>query len=284
MSQRQAMINPKSTTLSVREQCKILNISRSGYYHSPATESALNLELMQLIDAEYTKKPYYGSPRLTEYLKKSGYSINIKRIKRLMRVMGIEAIYQKPRLSVANIAHKKYPYLLKGLTIDRPNLVWCSDITYIPMTGGFMYLVAIMDWYSRFVLSWELSNTMDSDFCVYALKQALDKHTPLYSNTDQGSQFTSLDYVSELEKRGVKISMDGKGRCIDNIMIERLWRSLKYEDIYIHRYETVQELYDGLTTYFKVYNHERLHQSLNYKTPAQVFSEGISQGGDCMLN
>jgi putative transposase len=201
-----------------------------------------------------------------------------------MKLMGIEAIYQKPRLSQANSEHKIYPYLLKDLTIDRPNLVWCSDITYIRMVGGFMYLVAIMDWYSRYVLSWELSNTLDSYFCVSALKNALLNHVPTYSNTDQGSQFTSHDYINTLSGHDIKISMDGKGRCMDNIMIERLWRSLKYEDIYINHYETVSDLQKGVSSYFDIYNHDRLHQSLGYKTPFQVFNEGLDKGGDAMLN
>jgi len=278
------MIDPTSTTLSLREQCQLLGISRSGYYHKPASESEYNLMLMSLIDAEYTRKPYYGSPRLTAYLETQGHVVNIKRTKRLMKLMGIEAIYQKPRLSQANSEHKIYPYLLKDLTIDRPNLVWCSDITYIRIVGGFMYLVAIMDWYSRYVLSWELSNTLDSYFCVSALKNALLNHVPTYSNTDQGSQFTSHDYINTLSGHDIKISMDGKGRCMDNIMIERLWRSLKYEDIYINHYETVSDLQKGVSSYFDIYNHDRLHQSLGYKTPFQVFNEGLDKGGDAMLN
>lgn len=278
------MIDPTSTTLSLREQCQLLGISRSGYYHKPASESEYNLMLMSLIDAEYTRKPYYGSPRLTAYLETQGHVVNIKRTKRLMKLMGIEAIYQKPRLSQANSEHKIYPYLLKDLTIDRPNLVWCSDITYIRMVGGFMYLVAIMDWYSRYVLSWELSNTLDSYFCVSALKNALLNHVPTYSNTDRGSQFTSHDYINTLSGHDIKISMDGKGRCMDNIMIERLWRSLKYEDIYINHYETVSDLQKGVSSYFDIYNHDRLHQSLGYKTPFQVFNEGLDKGGDAMLN
>lgn len=234
---------------------------------------------MAEIDAEYMRKPYYGSPRLTAYLNQKGYNVNIKRVKRLMKVMGIEAIYQKPRTSIPGIGHRIFPYLLKDICIDKPNLVWCSDITYIRMVGGFMYLVAVMDWYSRYVLSWELSNTMDSWFCVTALQRALSKHTPVYSNTDQGPQFTSNDYIAALQSENIHISMDGKGRCMDNIMIERLWRSLKYEDIYIKHYESVSELQQGLHQYFDIYNHDRLHQSLGYKTPFQVFQSGLQKGG-----
>lgn len=279
------MINTKTRKISVRAQCDALGISRSGYYHKPASETELNLNLMKMIDEEYTRKPYYGSPRLTAYLNRKGQAVNIKRVKRLMRVMGIEAIYQKPNTSQSAQMYRIYPYLLKELAINRSNLVWCSNITYIRMVGGFMYLVAIMDWYSRYVLSWELSNTMDTWFCVTALKRALDSNEhPVYSNTDQGSQFTSNDYIGVLESKNVRMSMDGKGRCMDNIMIERLWRSLKYEDIYIKHYETVPDLQLGLKSYFDIYNHDRLHQSLGYQTPFEVFKRGLDIGGDTMLN
>ena len=270
--------------MSIREQCEVLGISRSGYYYEPREESEFNMKLMNLIDEEYTRKPYYGSPRLTAYLNQLGYLVNIKRVKRLMRLMGIQAIYPKPDLSKKGKDHRIYPYLLKGLDIKEPNLVWCSDITYIRMSGGFMYLFAIMDWYSRYVLSWEISNTLEDTFCVSALKKALIRYRPVYSNTDQGSQFTGDAYLSALKEFGVQISMDGKGRCMDNIMIERLWRSLKYEDIYIKDYETVPTLKTGLTAYFDVYTYERLHQSLGYKTPYQVFSQGMEMGGNSMLN
>jgi putative transposase len=284
VKERQAMIDPRFQKMSMRDQCACLGVSRSGYYHEPAQESVLNLTLMNEMDAEYTRKPYYGSPRLTAYLNKKGYCVNIKRTKRLMKVMGIEAIYQKPRTSVAAPNHKIYPYLIRDLSINQSNLVWCSDITYIRMIGGFMYLVAIMDWHSRYVLSWELSNSLDTWFCVTALKRALSKYTPVYFNTDQGSQFTSNDYIEVLKLAGVKISMDGKGRCIDNIMIERLWRSLKYEDIYINHYEAVPELQLGIKSYFDIYNHDRLHQSLGYKTPFEAFQKGLNKGGDPLMN
>lgn len=278
------MVDKTHKKMSVRRQCEVLELSRSGYYYEPGKETAYNLMLMKLMDEEYTRKPYYGGPRLTAHLNKMGYNVNIKRVKRLMKVMGIEAIYQKPKLSQKKAGSYIYPYLLKGLTIDRSNLVWCADITYIRLSGGFMYLVAIMDWYSRYVLSWELSNTLEASFCVEALKKALSKYTPVYSNTDQGSQFTGSDYIHTLKTAGIQISMDGKGRCIDNIMIERLWRSLKYEDIYINDYTNVIDLRHGLTHYFDVYNHDRLHQALDYQTPYHVFLNGMAIGGDTMLN
>lgn len=280
MKDRQSMIKAKDKSISIRAQCDALEISRSGYYHQPAGETEYNLELMNLIDAEYTRKPYYGSPRLTQYLRRKGHIVNIKRTKRLMKLMGIEAVYPKPNTSKSSDQHKIYPYLLRGLSINRPNLVWCSDITYIRIVGGFMYLVAIMDWFSRYVLSWELSNSLDSWFCVTALKRALSEYKPVYSNTDQGCQFTSNDYVGVLQESGIQISMDGKGCFTDNIMIERLWRSLKYEDIYLNHYESVSELQAGLKSYFYDYNYDRLHESLGYKTPFEVFKSGIQKGGD----
>jgi len=278
------MIKTTHQKLSVREQCQLLGLSRSGYYYVPAEESEYNLELMNLIDAEYMKKPYYGSPRLTAYLNQKGYLVNIKKVKRLMRLMRLIAIYPKPKTSIPEKSHEIYPYLLRGMKINRSNLVWCSDITYIRMTGGFMYLVTIMDWYSRYVLSWEISNTLEDTFCVSALEKALLRYTPAYSNTDQGSQFTGSGYVNTLKKAGIEISMDGKGRYLDNIMIERLWRSLKYEDIYIKNYASVPDLLAGLGDYFNVYNNERLHQSLDYKTPSQAFLAGMAKGGGPMLN
>ena len=225
---------------------------------------------MDRIDELYMKHPFYGSRSMRTVLNRDGYRVNRKRIQRLMRLMGVQAIYPKPRLSINGKGHKIYPYLLNGLSIGRPNQVWCADITYIRLAHGFVYLVAIMDWYSRHVLSWRLSNTMDTEFCLEALREALEIATPEIFNTDKGSQFTSDDHTGLLKKAGIKISMDGHGRVFDNIMIERLWRSLKYQDIYIKDYQTVMELSAGLDAYFQFYNYERPHQSLENKTPAMV--------------
>jgi putative transposase len=226
---------------------------------------------MQLIDKEYTRAPFYGYRKLTARLREPhGYGVNRKRVARLMRKMGIQAIYPGPRTSISNQQHRKYPYLLRGLKVSYPNQVWAADITYVPMPGGFMYLVAIMDWFSRFVISWRLSNTLDGAFCLTALRQAWSLGQPAIFNTDQGVQFTAHAFTHELESSGVRISMDGRGRAFDNIFVERLWRTVKYENIYLKRYKTVPALYAGLTDYFKLYNYERPHQSLAYRAPAAV--------------
>jgi putative transposase len=233
---------------------------------------------MEAIDRQYLKTPFYGIRRMTVELNNQGFSVNHKRIQRLMRLMGLLAIYQKPKTTQRNPEHKVYPYLLRGLVIDRPNQVWTADITYIPMAHGFAYLVAIMDWYSRYVLSWRISTTMDTGFCLEALDEAIQRYgAPEISNTDQGSQFTSQEWINRLLAALIKISMDGRGRFLDNIFIERLWRTVKYEDIYLKRYETVRELRTGLTEYFRFYNEERIHQTLDYKTPAQVYRKGVEK-------
>lgn len=265
------MIEPNEPVLSVRRQCELLDLNRSTYYYVPATESPLNLTLMRLIDEQYMRTPFYGWPRMTVYLQNQGYTINHKRVQRLMHKMDIQAIYPKPSLSKANPEHKVYPYLLRELTITHPNQVWSTDITYIPMRNGFMYLVAVIDWYSRYVLAWQLSNTLDSPFCVEVLHQALQRGKPDIFNTDQGVQFTASAFITVLEKAGIRISMDGKGRALDNIFIERLWRSVKYEDIYLKDYVTVPALFLGLDQYFTFYNQERPHQSLDYQTPTEVY-------------
>jgi putative transposase len=267
---KRLLIEPGDAELSIRRQCELLELNRSTYYYQPATETALNLELMRLIDEKYTERPIYGRRKMTIYLRQQGYDVNPKRIRRLLQKMGLEAIYPKPRTSVVNQAHKIYPYLLRGLKITRPNQVWSTDITYIRMQKGFMYLVAVIDWYSRYVLSWQLSNTLDTAFCVEALQQALQTGRPEIFNTDQGAQFTASAFTSVLEEAQIQISMDGKGRALDNIMVERLWRTVKYEDIYLHEYATVPALYTGMDNYFRFYNHERPHQSLAYATPAVV--------------
>lgn len=268
------MIERINSDISIRRQCDLIGLSRSGYYYTDilrSNQSHENLFYMSLIDQKYLERPFYGSRRITHYLYSLGYEVNRKRIRRLMRIMGIQAIYPRPRTSIKGKDHKIYPYLLRGLNIVRINQVWAVDITYIPMAYGFMYLVAIIDWFSRYVLSWELSNTLESDFCITALENALDYGIPDIFNSDQGSQFTSHDFTDQLLSAGIQISMDGRGRVMDNIFIERLWRSLKYEDIYIKDYETVKQLHEGLDQYFDFYNNERPHQSLEYRTPAMMY-------------
>ena len=267
---RRLMIEPDNRQISIVKQCNILGISRSGYYYSPRPESPENLKIMRIMDEQYLKTPFYGTRRMHAHIKYQGYSVNIKRIRRLLRLMGLEAIYPKPNISSHQQGHKIYPYLLNGLSINNINQVWSSDITYIPMKSGFLYLVAIIDWYSRFVLSWRISNSLDSVFCVDALDEALKLGCPEIFNTDQGSQFTGERHTSRLKSNEIKISMDGKGRAIDNVFIERLWRSLKYEYVYLNAPETGKELYHGLYDYFNFYNNERHHQSLGYQVPSAV--------------
>lgn len=260
----------KESNLSVVRQCELVDLPRSSWYYQPAVESAYNLKLMRLIDEQFTRTPFYGTRRITAWLGVQGYDVNRKRVRRLMADMGLWAIYPKPRTTVEDKAHKKYPYLLRGLAIVRPNQVWSTDITYIRMRNGFVYLVAVIDWYSRYVLSWALSNTLDVGFCVESLEQALSIGTPEIFNTDQGSQFTSTDFTGILERAGIQVSMDGRGRALDNVFVERLWRTVKYEDIYIKEYVDVPSVSAGLTNYFQFYNDERLHQSLNYQPPKNI--------------
>jgi putative transposase len=261
--------------LSLRRQCDLIGLNRSTLYYQPAGESELNLKLMELIDRHYMNWPFLGWPRMTLYLHSLGYEVNVKRVRRLMRKMGIQAIYPKPRTTQTAKGHKIYPYLLRNLDIVRPNQVWSTDITYIPMPKGFMYLTVIMDWFSRYVITWELSNTLESRFCLDALDQALELGRPDIFNSDQGSQFTADEFTSRLKAADIRISMDGRGRYLDNIFVERLWRSVKYEDIYIWRYETVPALVKGLHRYFRYYNQERPHQGLNNRIPAQVYSQPV---------
>ena len=255
----------------------MLGVSRSSVYYQSRKDLAEELELMRLIDEQYLKTPFYGSRKMCTFLRGLGYCINRKRVRRLMRQMGLEAIYPKPRTSQPGDGHKVYPYLLKGLIINRPNYVWATDITYIPMERGFMYLIAIMDWYSRRVLSWRVSNTMDADFCVDALEEALNRYgSPEIFNTDQGSQFTSDAFTGVLKEHGVKISMDGKGCYRDNIFVERLWRSVKYECVYLKAFNDAAELKQDLKSYFQLYNSERPHQGLDNKTPDRVYFEQVA--------
>ena len=264
-------MEPAHPEISVRRQCELLGVNRSTLYYQPVEESEENLLLMRLIDEEYTRHPFYGSRRMTVWLGEQGHEVNRKRVSRLMEVMGIEALYPKPRVSQPGEGHKLYPYLLKGVRVTRVNQVWSTDITYIRMAEGFVYLVAVMDWFSRFVLSWALSVTMELDFCVEALKRALGRGRPEVFNSDQGSQFTSEKFIGELERSGITISMDGRGRCFDNIFIERLWRSLKYEEIYLRDYALVPEARVGIGNWFRFYNQQRPHQSLGYRTPAKLY-------------
>ena len=264
------MIECRHPELSVRRQCVLLGLNRASLYYVPAQEGAENLALMRVIDEHYTRTPFYGSRRITADLQRQGYAVNRKRVQRLMHTMGLEAIYPRPRLSVRHGEHQVYPYLLHAVVIERPFQVWSADITYVPMRHGVMYLVAILDWYSRYVLSWQLSNTMDVAFCLTALEQALAQCRPEVFNTDQGAQFTSLAFTTRLVAAHVAISMDGRGRVFDNIFVERLWRTVKYEDIYLKDYGSVLEMEAGLAAYFWFYNHQRLHQALDYRTPAEV--------------
>jgi putative transposase len=260
----------------------LLDISRSGLYYQPKGISEEDLTLMKLIDRQYLATPFYGARKIAAWLKSQKYGVNRKRVRRLMHVMGLKAIYRHPRTSQPAAGHKVYPYLLSGMKITRPNQVWSADITYIPMARGFLYLVAIIDWYSRYVLSWRLSNTLDAGFCVEALEEALKKGRPEIFNTDQGSQFTSEAFTGLLEQHGIRVSMDGKGSYNDNLFIERLWRTVKYEEVYLKAYQDGREARTGLGNYFRFYNTERLHQTLGYRTPAEVFTltpEAVIYGG-----
>jgi len=264
-------VDPDHEQIPVIRQCELLGLCRSSYYYEPAIETPFNLKLMRIIDEQHLKLPFYGVPRMTPLLRNMGYPVNHKRVDRLMRVMGIQTIYPRKNLSKADAGHQKFPYLLRGLNINRPDQVWATDITYIRMQAGFLYLVAVIDWHSRYILSWRLSNSLDALFCIEALEEALVKRQPEIFNSDQGSQFTSDGFVGVLQGRNIRISMDGRGRALDNIMIERLWRSVKYEEVYLKDYQTTRETYSGLKNYIYFYNNERLHQSLGYQPPVTVY-------------
>ncbi len=259
--------------IPIYRQCELLDMVRSSYYYQPERDDSYNLLLMNRIDEQFTKTPFYGVPRMTAWLNVQGRLVNQKRVRRLMRLMGLEAIYPKPRLSQSNQEHKKYPYLLRNLVIDHPDQVWCADITYIRMVPGFVYLVAVMDWFSRYVLAWEISTSLDTGFCLQTLERALQVSQPEIFNTDQGVQFTSLDFTGHLGNRGIRVSMDGRGRVFDNIFVERLWRTVKYEEVYLHDYQTVSEVRRGLVRYFLFYNQERLHESLGYRPSSGVYGK-----------
>ena len=268
---KRVMIDPAHAQISIRRQCELIGLNRSTYYLEPATESPFNLMLMRLIDEQYMKTPFYGYPKMTAWLRRQKHFVNKKRVARLMRLMGLQAVVPGRRTTIPTPGHKIYPYLLRGLAITRPNQVWSTDITYIPMGKGFMYLTAVIDWFSRYILAWELSNTLDGAFCLTALERALQNGRPEIFNTDQGSQFTARDFTSCLQDAGIRISMDGRGRALDNIFIERFWRTVKYENIYLNNYEGVPALFSGLGIYFPFYNNERPHQSLKDRTPTEVY-------------
>lgn len=277
VDEKRACIEPDHPELSINRQCHLIGLPRSSYYRrtSGGLESEENLQLMRLIEEEYTRHPFYGSRKLRDYLQHQGYPVNRKRVRRLMRKMGLVSIAPKLKTSRPSPAHKVYPYLLKSLKIERANQVWCSDLTYIPLGGGFVFLTVVMDWHSRYVLSWAVSVTLEEHFCVNALESALRRYErPEIFNTDQGSQYTGKRFTGVLKEHEIRISMDGKGRALDNIMVERLWRSVKYEDVYIQDYGSVQELVAGLRSYFEFYNHERPHHGLGGKTPAEVYYGG----------
>jgi putative transposase len=271
VEQRRGLIESVGCALSVRRQCRLLGVPRSTVYATPQGRKASDLALMRWLDAQYTAMPYYGVERMTACLRRTGFAVGHNRVRRLLRLMGLEALYPKPRLSLpGGPEHRVYPYLLRGLRIERPNQVWSADITYIRLAQGFVYLMAILDWFSRYVVSWSLSTTLDGWFCVQALRQALRTARPEVFNTDQGSQFTSQAWLEALTEAGVAISMDGRGRAFDNIFTERLWRSVKYEEVYLKDYVTVDDARAGLTDYWGRYNRVRLHQALGYRTPAEV--------------
>lgn len=266
------MIEPAHPKLSIGAQCRLLSIARSTFYHEPQGESALNLDLMLQIDKQFMETPFYGVQQMTWHLQNEGWLVNVKRVRRLMRLMGLMPIYQKPNTSLAAKGHKTYPYLLRGVHIDRPNQVWCTDITYLPMRRGFLYLVAIMDWATRKVLAWRISNTYEAEFCVEAFNEAVHRFgAPEIMNSDQGSQFTSFAWIDRMKRTGVRISMDGRGRCIDNIFVERLWRSLKYECVYLRAWETGSQARADIGQWMTFYNHQRPHAAHGGRPPAMVY-------------
>ncbi len=270
------MVEPGHPQLSIARQCRLVSISRSGFYHRPAGETPLNLGLMRLIDTQFLEAPWHGSRQMARHLRREGCAVGRKRVRRLMAKMGLTPIYQRPRTTMPHPAHRVFPYLLRGMVAERPNQVWCADITYLPMRRGFLYLVAVMDWATRKVLSWRVSNTLDVEFCLEALEEALARFgQPEIFNTDQGSQFTSPRFTGVLQRAGVRISMDGRGRWMDNVFIERLWRSLKYECIYLHAFETGSELRAGLTKWIGYYNAGRPHSALKGRTPDDAYGADV---------
>lgn len=276
LEEKKAMVDVLDRGMSIRKQCELLGLNRSSLYYQTVPIDEETMQLMNLLDEQHTKTPFYGVRKMTACLRCQGYQVGHDRVRTLLRMMGLEAIYPGPNTSQRNQAHKVYPYLLEGVEIVRPNQVWSVDITYVRLCQGFVYLAAILDWYSRYVLSWQLSNSLETGFCLDALEEALGYGKPEIFNSDQGSQFTSEAFTGRLLEEGIAISMDSRGRAFDNIFVERLWRTVKYEDIYIKGYETIPETFQGLREYFRFYNNERLHQALSYKTPWEAYS-GFSE-------
>jgi putative transposase len=270
---RRALIG-SDPAVSIRRQCELLELPRSTYYYLPVSETVENLELLRLLDEQYLRTPFYGSRRMAAWLAREGYEVNRKRVQRLMRILGVEGLAPRPKTTKPAPGHRVFPYLLRNVEITHADQVWSTDITYIPLRNGYLYLAAILDWHSRYVLSWQLSNSLENSFCLKALDEALAQGKPEIFNTDQGVQFTSVEFTNRLLDRAVAISMDGRGRALDNAFIERLWRTVKYEEVYLKDYATADEVYQGLTDYFLFYNHERLHQALNYQTPYQLYHWG----------
>jgi len=271
---KRALIEPEHAELSIAQQCKLLGLARSSYYYEPVPQSEENLQLMRMLDEQYTRTPFYGTRKMAAWLDTQGYPVERKRVRRLLHLMGLEAIYPKPHTSLPGAPAQRYPYLLRGMSIERCNQVWSCDITYIRLQRGFIYLMAVIDWFSRYVLSWEISITLDTSFCLEALDRALCVATPEIFNSDQGVQFTSTEFTNRLKAADIRISWDGRGRALDNIFVERLWRSVKYEEVYIKDYQSVPDAVRNLRDYFTFYNYERLHQALDYHTPAQVYLKG----------
>lgn len=274
------LVDPHDPTFSLRQQCGLLGLNRSSLYYRPLGENAENLGLMRLLDEQYTRTPYYGVLRMVAYLRSLGHPVNVKRVRRLLRTMSLDAVYQKPNMSQPNPAHTVYPYLLRGLSIERCDQVWSTDITYVRLTSGFVYLMAVIDWYSRYVLGWAISTTLDADFCIEAVDQILEARQCEIFNTDQGAQFTTPRFTQPLLDKGIQVSMDGRGRALDNIFVERLWRTVKYEYVYLQEISSVPEVRLGLRDFFHFYNHERFHQSLDYRTPAQVYLGSSQDNGN----
>ena len=272
LEEKRGFVEPENALLSLRQQCELLGLNRSSWYYQPKPADNRELAWMHLIDEQFTRMPFYGVPKMTAYLKRLGHEVGEKRVRRLMRQMGLIAIYPKPKTSKKHPEHKIYPYLLRNVEVTRPNQVWAADITYIRLLCGFAYLVAIIDWFSRYVVAWRLSNTLEAAFCIECLEEALEYGCPEIFNTDQGSQFTSVQFTKRVLEKKIAISMDGRGRVFDNIFVERLWRSVKYENVYIKGYQTIPEAQVGFTDYFGLYNSERLHEALGYQTPWEVYS------------
>lgn len=272
---KREFIEPKNKEISLVRQCELLGINRTSIYYQPRAERVEDVEFMRLLDAQYTETPFYGYRRMTVYLQNLGHQVNHKRVLKLMRKLGLEAIYPKPNLSKPNKEHLKFPYLLRGMKIEYSDKGWATDITYIRLKGGFIYLLAIMDWHSRFVIDFEVSNSLESTVFVETLKRALEKSKPEIFNSDQGSQFTAIEWLKVLTEKEVQISMDGRGRCFDNIFVERLWRTVKQEEVYLKEYLDVWEAEESLRKYFDFYNYRRPHQSLGYKTPFEIYQKGL---------